>query len=77
MLSDGLMKGLAALSIKKTAPACNGCTKVNWKILRLKIDSRHKEEHPPLQDNDVVAYMSGVGLCILELLLVLGQLKKY
>ena len=62
---------------KKTASACNGWTKVNWKILRLKIDSRHKEEHPTLQDIDAVDYMSWVGLCILELLLVLGQLKKY
>ena len=58
-LSDSLMKGLAALPIEKQHQLAMDGPEVNWKILRLIMDSRHKGEYPPLQD---------IGCCGLHVL---------
>ena len=49
-LSDSLMKGVVALPVEKQYQLAVNAPKVNWKILRLIVESRDKEEHPPLQD---------------------------
>ena len=44
------MKDLAALPIEKQHQLAMDKLKVNLKILRSIMNSRDKEEHPPLQD---------------------------
>ena len=49
-LTDNLMKGLAILPVEKQHQLAMDGPRTNWKILRLIMELRDKEEHSPLQD---------------------------
>ena len=59
-LSDSLMKGLAASLTEKKQQLTIVGSKVEWKILRLIMDSRDKEDHALLQ------YMGCCGLHVVS-----------
>ena len=78
-LSDSLMKGLAALPIEKQHQFAMDGPKVNWKILRLIMDSRHKEEYPPLHGLHVLsgALYTGVVVSSWPIEKVLGAIFRF
>ena len=49
-LTNSLMKSLAILPLEKQHQLAMDGPKTNWKILKLIMELRDKEEHPPLQD---------------------------
>ena len=71
------MKGLAILPLEKQHQLAMDGPKTNRKILRLTMELRDKEEHPPLQDIGSSVLHVVIGLFILGLWLAYGQSRNY